>query len=287
MTQPELFLEASFASLDLDKLLPPLPNASKRLLHCAALCGARPGEHASRENVGSSRGRKHIKHELYEARNLDMKWNLSDVTPDLARVSGTATLRQGEGKFLNAEKLASLSNTARLALLPIVTLQKLDRDGALQRIGLPSLQKIPFNSLQGNYLLQSGVMKVQTFDLTGSDLGLHTEGTIGLSGLQPINLRVQMKLAPGKLGGDLGQILQDAEGRPTVNFSATGSVAEPRVRLELQEAGRKALERAGEKIFKGLFGQPKSTTATQTDQNSSASSDPVKDLQENLRRIFR
>jgi len=39
----------------------------------------------------------HIKHEFYDAQNLDCKWNLAEVTPDLSRVSGTADLKQARG----------------------------------------------------------------------------------------------------------------------------------------------------------------------------------------------
>ena len=191
-----------------------------------------------------------IKQEFYEGKNLELNWNLSDITPDLARVSGTANFKQGPGKILNVEKLAASSRIGKILLAPVETLAKIQKKGVLQHVNLPSLQSIPFDSVVGDYLLKSGVVNIKTFNLNGQALSIQNQGTIGLAGVQPINLNVLMKLAAGSVGGTLGNILTDESGRPTIKFTATGTVSDPKVKLDVQEVGKKALQEAGKELLK-------------------------------------
>lgn len=211
----------------------------------------------------------HIQQEFYEGQNLRLDWNLTDITPDLALVSGTASLKQGPGKILNVEKLASSSRVGKIALAPLETLAKLQAKGVLKQINLPSLQTIPFDSVVGDYLLKAGTMNIKTFNLNGKDLSIQNQGTVGLSGVQPINLNVVMKLAEGSVGGTLGSLIKDESGRPTLKFTATGSVANPNVKLDIHEVGQKALQQAGQEIMKNKDVQ-----------------NAVDDLQKNLKGLF-
>src|SRR5262249_9175003 len=130
------------------------------------------------------------------------------------------------------------------------TLAKLQDKGVLKQVNLPSLQTIAFDSLIGDYLLKTGVMQIKTFNLNGKDLSVQDTGTVGLAGVQPINMAVQMKLAQGSVGGTLGQIMNDENGRPTLKFAATGSVANPNVKFETQEVAKKAVQQAGKELLK-------------------------------------
>src|SRR4029077_5056356 len=96
-----------------------------------------------------------FKTEFYEGQNLQLTWNLTDITPDLAKVNGTAALKQGPGKILNVEKLASNSRIGKIALPPLETLAKPQNKRVLKQVNLPSLQTITFESLVGDYLLKS------------------------------------------------------------------------------------------------------------------------------------
>ena len=191
-----------------------------------------------------------VKQDYYQAQNLQLNWNLTDVTPDLAKVNGTAALKQGPGKILNVGKLASSSRIGKIALAPLDILAKIQEKGVLKQVNLPSLQSIPFDSIVGDYVLRSGVMTIKTFTLSGNDLSVEDQGTVGLAGVQPIHMNVVMKLAAGSVGGTLGEILKDASGRPTIKFVASGTVANPSVKLDVQEAGKKALQQAGQEIMK-------------------------------------
>src|SRR5262249_47601933 len=158
--------------------------------------------------------------------------------------------KQGPGKILNVEQLVAGSKAGQIALAPLAALAKLQSKGVLKQVNLPSLQSVPFDSLVGDYALTSGVMTIKTFALSGRDLSIDNQGTVGLAGEQPIHMNVAMKLAPGSIGGTLGAITQDSSGRPTVKFVAMGTVANPQVKLDLQETGKKALQEAGKEILK-------------------------------------
>lgn len=290
-TQPDVHVEANFTELDLDKLLPPLGGpstvSSRPLAPAVAFAFVAPVYAAAPvpSALGPMKIAAHltvgnIKHELYQAQNLDFRCDLTDLTPDLSRVSGTAHLKQGAGKLQNLEKLAALSKGARLALLPLTTIQKLDKRGLLKSAGLPSLQSIRFSGLRGDYALRAGTMDVQLFELVGQDLELQTKGAVGLAGAQPLNMRVTVKLASGLVGGDLGRLLQDENGRATLHLAATGSVADPHVRLEMQEAGRRAVQQIGGQLLKGLGVGPSS-------DGSTPAPNPIDDLQKSLKNIFR
>src|SRR4029077_3805802 len=111
-----------------------------------------------------------FKQEFYEGQNLQLNWDLTDITPDLAKVNGTAAFKQGPGKLLNVEKLASSSRVGKIALAPLETLAKIQSKGVLNQVNLPSLQSIPFDSVVGDYVIKSGMMTIKTFSLNGQAL---------------------------------------------------------------------------------------------------------------------
>jgi hypothetical protein len=297
-----LDVQGEIAALDLDRLLPPAtgpaPAPPARAVGFVTLAYAAPGAAAppappakitARLAVGK------VTHAHYRAQEFDFRCALTEVTPDLGRVSGTAQLKQGAGHLLHLDKVAAASPTARLALLPLVTLQKIDRKGVLKKLGLPSLDAVPFDSIQGDYRLTNGVMDIRAFELSGKDLFLSTLGTVGLAGDQSIDLKVLMRLAPGAVRGTLGQLIQDESGRPSLSFAATWSVADPRVRVETKEIGRKALKQVGDGLLKGLgLERPPSKSERGADAAPSnggvaapSAPDPLRDFEKKLKKIFR
>jgi hypothetical protein len=139
----------------------------------------------------------------------------------------------------------------------------------LNQVKLPSFQTVTFDSLVGDYVLRSGIMDIKTFDLNGKDLSVSNHGTVGLAGAQPINVSVVLKLAAGSIGGTVGQIMNDENGRPTIKFAATGSVADPKVKMDIQEVQKKAIQQVGQELLKNKDVQ-----------------NAVNDLQKNLKGLF-
>ncbi len=183
-----------------------------------------------------------VKNDYYEGHNAQLKWNLTQVTQDLSKVSGTASLKQGPGKILNVQKLAQGSRIGKIALAPLEALASLQNKGLFKQLNLPSLDSIPFDSIVGDYVLHSGVLEIKTFNLSGQALSVQDTGTVGLAGTQALNMKAVMKLAAGSIGGTLGNILQDENGRPTVKYTITGTMNNPDAKPDLQDAGKKALQ---------------------------------------------
>jgi autotransporter translocation and assembly factor TamB len=243
-THPDLNVEASVTELDLNKLLaaPAAPPAAFRQTGMAGTAWAAPAPAASTPmdvNGHITVGR--IKHEFYNAQNLDFKCDLKNVTPDLGQIAGTADLKQGPGKLEELEKLVSTSKGARIALMPLNILQKLDKRGVLHSIGLPPLDTIPFNNIVGNYVLHSGMMDIKAFDLNGSDISINTLGTVGLAGDQLLNMVVTTHVRPGIVRGTVGKIFSDETGRITLAFSVKGTMANPDVKPDLSKSAQKAV----------------------------------------------
>jgi hypothetical protein len=63
-------------------------------------------------------------------------------------------------------------------------------------------------------------------------------------------MRAVMKLAAGSIGGSLGNILQDENGRPTIKYTITGTMSNPNAKPDLQETGKKAVQELGKELLK-------------------------------------
>jgi len=70
-------------------------------------------------------------------------------------------------------------------------------------------------------------MNITSFNLTG-DIGATMKGTVGLSGAQPLDLKAQMKLKAGLIGGTIGEAFQDAQGQTTLDMIVKGTVDDPK-----------------------------------------------------------
>jgi len=192
-----------------------------------------------------------IKQDYYEGHNLQMQWALSDVTPDLARVGGTASLKQGPGKILNVQKLAAGSSLGKIVLGPIEVIARLQQIPPFNQVALPNLNAITFESLAGMYQLHSGVLDVKSFDLIGRSLSISDQGTVGLTGDRAMAMKGALKLPPGTIGGTVGALVdKDESGRQLLKFSLTGPMATAKPKPELQDVGKRAIQQAGQEILK-------------------------------------
>lgn len=291
---PDVNIDGKFAVLDLEKLLPPTTSAPapKAVSWIPEAYAAEPANAKGAERpmkLVTHLAIGQLKHELYNGKDLDFKCNLANLTSDLATVTGTAVLKQGPGKLSNIEKLAAQSRAIKAALLPLLVLQKIDRQGELQKLGLPNLNNLPFQSIRGDYSFKSGSVNIQPFEILGNDLDLVAKGTVGLVGAQALDLKAQARLAVGAVGGTIGELVKDQNGRPTLKFSVTGPSSSPSVKVDLQEVGQRALQRLGDQLFKGLGGGASSSSggATSAAPAGSANPDPAQDLQKALKNIFR
>jgi hypothetical protein len=192
---------------------------------------------------------QHVHNDFYDGDMLKLVWGLTDVNPALDKISGTVQFNQGNGAMHHLDKLAGESSIAKVVLMPIQTMQKIQGQGLFKSIGLPALDNLVFSSIRGDYAFHAGVMDIRAFELLGHDLSMNTTGSIShLMSDRLLNLRNQVVLAKGSVSGGLGQALQDDQGRPTLKFTITGPSDHAQVVPDLKEAGQKVMQQ----LFKNV-----------------------------------
>ncbi len=203
-----------------------------------------------------------ITHTYMTGQKLMLSWNLKDAT-DLAKIAGTANLRLGPGEIQNIQKLTADVKAARVLFYPITMIQKLS-NSAGNTVKLPAFDRISYKTMQGDYAFKNGTMNVSRFDLDSTELNANMKGTIGLTGQQPLNLVSILKLPANAIGGTIGDLLNDEQGRATLKLLTTGTVAAPDTKPDLSDASKKAINAVkekygdqimeqGQKLLKGLF----------------------------------
>jgi uncharacterized protein YhdP len=136
---------------------------------------------------------------VYEGRDLDLKWALEGIDPTLEKLTGTMTLRQGPGALQNLEALAGVSSGARVALMPLIALQTMNRLGVV-KTGLPDFNHVAIDRIEGNYVFQQGTMELKRFEMAGPQLSTSASGTIHLP-TERLALNVDLR---GDVDGKLG-----------------------------------------------------------------------------------
>jgi hypothetical protein len=143
--------------------------------------------------------------------------------------------------------------------LPVTLLQKASK-AAGGVVKVPSFDNVSYREMTGDYTFKAGVMTVTKYELVSPDLGATMKGTVGLTGTQPLNLTSVVKASAGMIGGTIGEILNDEQGRATLNLIIKGTLNEPSVtgdfadvKKKLQQKYGDDLIKEGEKLLKGLF----------------------------------
>lgn len=188
-----------------------------------------------------------VSHPDYTGNDLQLDWDLKSVTANLSQISGKARLRQAKGEAKNLRALMAGSKAAKILLQPLSVLQRIDTatGGALK---IPSLESFPFTSLAGDYVFAGGVATLAPMTMTSPSLSSHAEGTVGLAGEQPLNLKIVVTADADQLGGVIGAGLAAlGEGTQTVRMTVTGTVDNPKPSVDQQ-----ALKQKGEDLIRGL-----------------------------------
>jgi hypothetical protein len=151
--------------------------------------------------------------------------------------------------------------------LPLTLVQKIAKSaGAAGK--LPAMDRLPFKSVTGDYSFKSGLMTITKFLMDSDKFSAEMAGTVGLAGQQALDLKAAFKLAAGLVGGSVGAILQDEQGRATLNFQVKGTVAEPNAGLDMAATGKQTInaikQGVGSSLLKRLgFALPASPPTNQ------------------------
>lgn len=188
-----------------------------------------------------------IQNSVYNASDASLQGSLQGIDPTLRQLNGSMRLKQGPGQVRNLSRLADSSRGARIALLPLVMLQNLDRIGFV-RLGLPDFSQLDIDHIAGDYSFERGVMKINTLDIVGPHVTVQAGGTVNL--------------VDGQLGVD---VLLRTPQRMDVKLKITGTLSNPKTNLDSLK----------QKMFKA--------TLNEVLKNPNS----IKDVEKNLKNIFK
>jgi uncharacterized protein YhdP len=154
-----------------------------------------------------------LKNPVYTAQRFDVEWALKDIDPSLAHLNGTLTMKQAEGAVHDLNNLVKSSKSAKLALMPLVALQSLDKLGIVN-LGLPDFSHLEIAHITGDYAFQSGTMKINQFQIVGPQLTVGSRGTVQLASE---NLALDVNLHTSK-GLDLQTHISGTLTNPQTNL---------------------------------------------------------------------
>lgn len=152
-------------------------------------------------------------------------------------------------------------------------------------VGLQELNDITFNDATGNIRVKDGQALLSS-QMTGTDLGIKTEGTIGLDGAlnlpltitlsQPLSEKLRQRVS-------IAKYLSDEQGQSTLRLHLGGTVNKPRPALDESAVKEQAEKVIKKKLFEELnraLSKPDTAAPENQDQQPAP---PAKDL---LKGIF-
>lgn len=184
----------------------------------------------------------------FSCRDLSASLALTGVSADLRSLDGKAGFTAGPGKFSGLYALAERSKAAKVALYPVLVLQKASRH--VKGVQLPDFDNLDFDLMEGDYSFAGGNMKLNKSSLKAPAADVSSSGSINLPA-EKLDMRIdtRLKAASG--------IRMSAP----IALNVTGTFSDPSVKPDVrsiaeQPAVKKAIEKiapSAEKLLKGLF----------------------------------
>jgi uncharacterized protein involved in outer membrane biogenesis len=187
-----------------------------------------------------------VEHPNFRCGPVSARLDLVNASEDLKALDGTAAFTAGPGKFSELYALAGRYKAAKVALYPLLVLQKSSK--LAKTLNLPDFNNMDFEVIEGDYSFAKGLMRLNKSAMTAPAADVASSGTIDLPA-EKLDMRVSTTLKRGvSLGAPLAMTVKGPFSSPSVK---------PDVRsLAEQPAVKKALDKVlpeGSKLLKGLF----------------------------------
>jgi len=177
-----------------------------------------------------------LKHEYFDASNFYMTADLRDMIGHIERLKGDVTIRSGAGTFYDVQTTSEQDRIYYIFSLPVMTMYRLNRMGAL-KFGY-KLNDVSFNSIGGEYTLDSGKILIRNFYMEGKEFSIYTTGTLDLAD-ENIKLKVYTISDKYYSMGSLPETMTDASGKPALAFTIEGKMNKPTINMmSPREAGK-------------------------------------------------
>gem|GEM_PF-718347 len=176
-----------------------------------------------------------LKHEYFDAKDFYIKADLADIKGQVEKLKGTIAIKSGSGTFYNVQKTSEEDRIYYIFSLPVLTMYRLNRMGAL-KFGY-KLNDVVFNSVGGEYSVDSGKINIRSFYLAGRDFSIYTTGSLDLAN-ENIYLKVYTISDKYYSMGSLPETMTDSSGKPALVFIIEGRMSKPDIKmLSPKEAG--------------------------------------------------
>ncbi len=119
------------------------------------------------------------------------KYDLKGISADLTGLSGRASFAVKGGKFDNLCALAEKNKVSKVVLYPMVILAVASR--TIKGVKLPDFNTVVFSKMEGDYVFENGVMRLQKSSLDAEAADVNASGSINLA-TEEIDMRVSVKL---------------------------------------------------------------------------------------------
>lgn len=171
-TAPKIDVQADLDRFDLGKFMAAKAAMTKEAAPDAKGQPAKPSppiDASGKLAVGA------LAHPNVEAKNLEIVWDLTGITPDMKKLGGTAHFAAtGGGKFTKLLDMGTQSKFFKVLLFPVMVFTKLGP------IGLPDFNNVSFDDLAGDYTFANGLMTVNDGHINSSAGQGVAKGTIDL-----------------------------------------------------------------------------------------------------------
>lgn len=177
-----------------------------------------------------------LKHEYFDARDFYLAADLRNIAGRIEKLKGDVSIKSGGGTFYDVQRTSEQDRIYYIFSLPVLTIYRLNRMGAL-KFGY-KLNDVNFNSIGGDYTLDSGKINIRNFYMAGREFSIYTTGTLDLAN-ENIRLKVYTISDKYYSMGSLPETMTDASGKPALAFTIEGRMNKPTINMmSPRDAGR-------------------------------------------------
>ena len=189
-----------------------------------------------------------IEHPNFRCGPASLKLALVNISDDMRALDGTASFTAGPGKFSELYALAGKHKAAKVALYPLLVLQKAAK--LAKGLRLPDFNNIDFDVMEGAYTFNKGLMKLNKSSLTAAVADVSSSGSINLPAEKlDMKINTTLKEASGvRMSAPVAMLVKGTLSDPSVKADMQSIVEQPAVKKAIDK-----LVPNGSKLLKGLF----------------------------------
>ncbi len=240
---PDVTLNADFGALDLGMFLGDGKKAETKPAESKPASGQPAGGSASKQPQPEMKAQGRITiakvtYTKFDGQKLEAIWRLTGVTPTMEKLNGQLEVQIGQGKIHNIPLLQILA--------PFLNT---DASGGMV-----------YSRIGGHWNILNGLARTDDFQVNSPNADIFAKGTVYLPKSSP-DMSLTVKLPKGSVGGTLGQISNDADGRATLTFKMKddwkpkldASAVTKQATEEIKKKAGEVLQKEGQKLLEGIF----------------------------------